>query len=74
MNAIITALIGGVCVAIPSIITAIANIKRNNELLKYRIDELTEMAEKHESFTSKIAVVEQNVKEINSRIEALEKK
>ena len=63
--------------AIPSIITIVSNIKRNNELLKYRIDELSNMAERHErheSYITKITELEQSLKEIDLRLERLSKK
>ena len=60
--------------AIPSIITIVSNIKRNNELLKYRIDELSNMAERHESYIAKITELEQSLKEVDLRLERLSKK
>ncbi len=73
MNAIITASIGGLCVAIPSIITIISNIKRNNELLKYRLDELTSIVKKHEKYETKIVDLEESFREMKLRIDTLSK-
>ncbi len=60
--------------AVPSIITIISNIKRNNELLKYRIDELTSMAERHESYIDQINILKQNLKEMQLRLDQLSNK
>ena len=42
METIITAIISGVCVAIPSILATISANKRQNDLVLYRINELDE--------------------------------
>ena len=74
MNAIITALIGGLCVAVPSIVATIFNNKRNNELINYRMNELTNLALKHEEFKSRIVTLEQSVRDLNERLDILYKK
>ena len=74
MNAIITALIGGLCVAIPSIITTISKTKRNSELLNYRLNELTKMADKHEKLTERVKLNEAILKDLKEKIDNLYKK
>ena len=70
MNAtIITALISGLCVAIPSILTVIitANTRDaiNEERIKYlseKIDALTVKVQMHNNLVERIAVVERDIK------------
>ena len=47
MNNIIIAIIGGLCTAIPSIITTISAYKRNHDLIDYKISQLTEHVIQH---------------------------
>ena len=68
--AIITALISGLCVAIPSIIATISTNKKNNELVIYRINELDKKVHEHNNLIdrmykveSKVALLEDNIKE-----------
>lgn len=81
MEQIITAIISGLCVAIPSVIATISSNKKNNDLIKYRIDELTKKVEKHNQVVERVykleqqnAVEEEEIKVANHRIDDLEKK
>ena len=46
-EAVIVALISGLCVAVPSVITTMFSNNKANTLMNYRIDELTKKVEKH---------------------------
>lgn len=61
MNNIVTALISGLCVAIPSLITTITTAKKNQDLLNYKIDELTEHVNKHNTLIDRMYKVENRV-------------
>lgn len=61
MNNIVTALISGLCVAIPSLITTIITAKKNQDLLNYKIDELTEHVNKHNTLIDRMYKVENRV-------------
>lgn len=67
METIITAIISGVCVAIPSILATISANKRNNDLVLYRINELDEKVHKHNNLIERMYDVE-------SRVRVLEEK
>ncbi len=67
METIITAIISGVCVAIPSILATISANKRQNDLVLYRINELDEKVHKHNNLIERMYDVE-------SRVRVLEEK
>lgn len=58
---IITALISGLCVAIPSIIATVASNKKNNELVLYRINELDAKVHQHNNLIDRMYKVENRV-------------
>ena len=75
MQGIWTAIISGLCVAIPSIIATISSTKRNNDLVIYRINELDEKVQKYNNLKDRmivaekdIAIIKNEVKEIKSAI------
>lgn len=81
MEGIISALIGGLCVAIPNVIATISSNKKNNILIQYRIDELAKKVEKHNQVVDRVykleqkdAVTEETIKATKHRIDDLEKK
>ena len=81
MEQIITAIISGLCVAIPSVIATISSNKKNNDLIQYKINELTKKVEKHNQVVERVykleqanAVKEESIKVVNHKIENLEKK
>lgn len=72
-TAVITSLISGVCVAIPSIIATISTNKKNNDLVIFRINELDKKVHEHNNLIDrmyqvekKVALIEDNLKEVNS--------
>ena len=67
METIITAIISGVCVAIPSILATISANKRQYDLVLYRINELDEKVHKHNNLIERMYDVE-------SRVRVLEEK
>ena len=74
MKDIIVAVIGGLGVAIPSVIATLASNNSNKNLTKYKIDELTREVREHNNFAKRMPVVEEQIKVINHRIDDLEKK
>ena len=69
MNEIVIAIISGLCVAVPSIIATTSSNKRNNDLIKYRIEELTEKVEKHNGLVERMIIVEQSTKSAHKRLD-----
>ena len=61
MEAIITAVISGLCVAIPSIIATISSNKRSNDLVIYRINELDKEVHEHNNLIDRMYKVENRV-------------
>ena len=81
MDQIISALIGGLCVAIPNVIATISTNKKNNALIQYKIEELTKKVEKHNQVVERVykleqqdAVTEETLKVTKHRLDDLEKK
>lgn len=74
MELIITALISGLSVAIPSVIATVVSNKNNKDLTTYKIEELTKAVKEHNNFAKRMPVVEEQIKVINHRIDDLEKK
>lgn len=69
-TAIITSLISGICVAVPSIIATISTNKKNNDLVLFRINELDQKVHEHNNLIDRmykveksIALLEDNMKE-----------
>ena len=61
MEAIITAVVSGLCVAIPSIIATISANKRSNDLVIYRINELDNKVHEHNNLIDRMYKVENRV-------------
>lgn len=73
MQGIWTAIISGLCVAIPSVLATISSNKRNNDLVIYRINELDKRVSKHNNVIERmfkaeerISLLENEVKDIKS--------
>lgn len=71
-NAIWAALISGVCVAIPTIITTITSNNKSKALVDYKITELTKKVEKHNSVIERTFLLEQRVQNDEQKIQKLE--
>lgn len=56
-----TALISGLCVAVPSIIATVTSNKKNNELVLYRINELDQKVHEHNNLIDRMYKVENRV-------------
>ena len=70
-NTIIVALISGACVAIPSVIATLVSNKNNNNLIQYRIEELSERVNKHNNVIERTYILEEHVREIAEDIKEL---
>lgn len=66
---VITAIISGLCVAIPSIIATVTANRKDNALVKYRIDLLDEKVNKHNNLIERTYKLEERVSvlEVKSR-------
>ena len=54
MTTIICAIIGGLCVAIPSIIATISSNKKSNDLIIYRINQLDTKVHEHNNLIDRM--------------------
>ena len=68
MEAIITAIIGGVCVAIPNIIATVSSNKKSTALITYRVDKLEKKVEKHNSVVERTFRLEEDIKNMQEDI------
>ena len=71
MEAIITAIIGGVCVAIPNIIATLTSNKRSTALITYRVNQLENKVEKHNSVVERTFRLEEDIKNMQEDIKEL---
>lgn len=58
---ILTSVISGLCVAIPSIIATVAANRKDNALVKYRIDQLDSKVNKHNNLIERMYKLEERV-------------
>lgn len=61
MDNIIMAVIGGLCTAIPSIIATLTTNKKNQDLIDYKISQLTEHVIQHNGLIDRMYKVENRV-------------
>lgn len=81
MESVLTAVISGLCVAIPSIFTTLKSSKANNELMEYKINDLKEdvkvlsdKVQAHNNFGIRLTKVEENMNIIKDEINDLKRK
>ena len=68
---ILVAVIGGICVAVPTIITTFVSNNKANAVMHYKIEYLTKQVEKHNSVVERMAVVENSIQSAHRRIDEL---
>lgn len=61
MTTIITAIISGLCVAVPSIIATITANKKDNSIVLYRINELDQKVHEHNNLIDRMYKIENRV-------------
>lgn len=61
MEVIVTAIIGGLCTAVPAILTTILSNKKSNTIMVYRIDKLEEKVNKHNNLIERMFNVEKDI-------------
>ena len=61
MATVITAVISGLCVAIPSILATVSANKRNNDLVLFRINELDQKVHEHNQLIDRMYKLENRV-------------
>lgn len=61
MEAIVIAVVSGLCTAVPSIIATMSANKKNQDLMDYKLNELTEHVIKHNGLIDRMYKVESRV-------------
>ena len=61
LETMITALISGLCVAIPSIIATVSVNKKSTALMEYKVDQLAEHVKEHNNLIDRMYKVENRV-------------
>lgn len=81
MNEIIVAVVSGLCVAVPSILTTLKSSKANNELVEYKINDLkddvkilSDKVQAHNNFGIRLTKVEENLNNLKDEIVDLKRK
>ena len=64
MIELINSLVGGLCVAIPSVIASVLNSRSNREVILWRIQKLEEKVEKHNTFDSRLIKIEKDIEHL----------
>jgi hypothetical protein len=64
----INALISGLCVAVPTIISTIVINNKNSALIKYRLEKLEERVKEHNNFGIRMQKVEDDIKYIKEKV------
>lgn len=67
MTSILVSIIGGISVAIPSVIATILSNKRNNDLVIYRIDELDQKVHEHNQLIDRMYKAEKDIELLKAK-------
>lgn len=68
---IVTAIIGGVCVAVPSLVATISSNKKTIALITYRVEQLEKKQDKHNTLIERTYKLEEDVKNMQEDIKEL---
>lgn len=68
---IVTAIIGGVCVAVPSLVATISSNKKTTALIKFRVEQLEKKQDKHNTLIERTYKLEEDVKYLKEDIKEL---
>lgn len=65
------AIIGGLCTAIPTVITTISANKRNTALITYRLEQLEIRVKEHNNFGIRVQKLEDDIKYLKDEVKEL---
>ena len=68
MKEIIIALISGLCVGVPTIISTIVINSKNSALIQYRLEQLENRVKEHNNFGLRMQKIEDDIKYIKERM------
>ncbi len=69
VTAIVTSIIGGLCVAVPSLL----NARKNAALMEFQLDQITETVKDMKSKLDEVADIKAEIGKINVRLDGVEK-
>lgn len=69
MNEIMVAVIGGVCVAVPSVLSTLLVHNKSQALMSYKLDQLTKQVEKHNKVVERTYILEEKVSVLQSKMD-----
>ena len=70
---IVTALISGLSVAVPSVIATILSNRKSNALMVYRIDQLEDKVNKHNNLIDRMYEAEADIKVLKEEMKGITK-
>ena len=65
---IVTSLISGLCVAVPSIVATVVTNSKHQGLIDYKIDQLDKKVDKHNIVIERTYELEQTVKNLEDKV------
>ena len=68
METIIAALISGLCVGVPTIVSTIVINNKNSALIKYRLEQLELRVKEHNNFGIRVQKIEDDIKYIKEKV------
>lgn len=68
MQDVWVSIIGGICVAVPSILATVSSNKKTTSLMMYRIEQLEKKQDKHNSIIERTYKLEEDVKLIKEEV------
>lgn len=68
METVIAALVSGLCVGVPTIISTIVINNKNSALIKYRLEQLELRVKEHNNFGIRVQRIEDDIKYIKEKI------
>ena len=68
METVIAALVSGLCVGVPTIISTIVINNKNSALIKYRLEQLENRVKEHNNFGIRVQKIEDDIHYIKEKI------
>lgn len=68
MRDVITALISGLCVGVPTIVSTVIINNKNSALISYRLEQLENKVKEHNNFGLKLQRIEDDIKYLKEKV------
>lgn len=73
MTEILVSLIGGLCVAVPSVIATVSTNNKNQALINYKIDQISKKVNEHNALVEKTYKLEERMSLIENDMEDMKR-